>query len=134
MIYFFINILMYLVTILFLVKYFQNKMSITSFIIILFNMNTFFIFIYQNINYLYGLLLLIISLILYYFINLFDLQNKEIILIKNGNINFHEIINNYGYYHLINYLKRHHIKLEEVNYCLKRGHKLIIIKNGQLVK
>lgn len=130
MIYFFINIIMYLVMILLLVKYFQNKMTITSFIIILFNMNVYLFFIYQNINYLYGLLVLIVSLILYYFINMLSNDNKEIILIKNGKINFHELIENYSYYKLINYLKYRHIKLDEVDYCIKKGSQLAIIKNN----
>lgn len=134
MIYFFINTLMYLVITMFLVKYFQDKMTITSFIIILFNMNVFFFFIYKNINFIYGLLFLIISLILYYFISLFIKDSKEVILIQNGNINFHEIINNYSYQRLIKYLKKHNIKLSDVNYCLKRGNKLTVIQDKKIIK
>ncbi len=129
MVYFFINIILYLVSILFLVKYYLKRMTIVSFIIILFNMNVFFFFIYENINYIFGLLLIIISLILEYFINLLTNNNQEIILIKKGNINFHEVINHYSYHKLINYLKRHNINLNDVDYCLKQGHKLTVIKN-----
>lgn len=132
MIYFFVNIIMYLVIIIFLIKYFYNKMTITSFIIILFNMNVFFFFIYQEINFIYGLVILMISLILYYFINLFTNEQKEIVLIKNGNINFHEVINHYSYHRLINYLKCHNIKLNEVNYCIKKGNSLTIIKDNKI--
>lgn len=133
MIYFFINITMYLVAIILLIKYFQSNMTITSFIIILFNMNVFFFFIYHEINFIYGLLFLIISLILYYFINLFNNEQKEVILIRKGNINFHETINNYSYHKLINYLKRHHINLNEVDYCIKRGNRLTIIKDKEII-
>ena len=132
MIYFFINITMYLIIIIILVKYFYNKMTITSFIIIIFNMNVFFFFIYKDINFIYGLLFLIVSLILYYFINMFNTIEREIILIKDGRINFHEVINNYSYSKLIKYLKKHHIKLEEVSYCLKRGRKITIIKDQKI--
>ena len=132
MIYFFINIISYLIVILLLVRYYYDKMNSINFIIILFNMNVFFFFIYQNINFIYGVLVLIITLILKYFINLFTSDNKEIILIKDGNINFHELINHYSYYKLVNYLKRHHINLSEVNYCIKYGNKLTIIKNKNI--
>ena len=134
MIYFFINITLYLGTIIFLVKYFQNNMDITKFIIVLFDMNMFLFFIYQNINYIYGLLFLIVSLFFHYFVNLLNNNEKEIVLIQNGNINFHEVISYYSYHRLINYLKRHHIKIEEVSYCLKRGNKLTIIKDSKVIK
>ena len=130
MIYFFINIMMYLVIILFLIKYFYHNMTIISFIIILFDMNVFLFFIYQNINFLYGILILSVSLILYFFMNLMMHIEKEVILIQNGNINFHEIINNYSYDKLISYLHRHNLKLSDINYCFKRGNKLTIIKKN----
>ncbi len=133
MIYFFINILMYLVTILLLISFFYKRMTITSFIIILFNMNVYFFFIYQNINFLYGLLFLLISLILYYFVEIIIKESKEVLLIQKGNINFHEVISNYSSQRLINYLKHHKIKLDEVDYCLKRGNRLTTIKNNKLI-
>lgn len=129
MIYFFLNIMLYLITILLLVKYFYHKMTVNNFIIIIFNLNIFFFFIYQEINYVYGLLFLIISLILNYFINLITNREREVVLIKNGNINFHELINSYSYFKLINYLKRHHIKIDDVTYCFKQGERLTIIKD-----
>lgn len=129
MIYFFLNIVMYLIILMFLIRFFYSRLTIISFIIILFNMNCYFFFIYKNLNFLYGLLLLIMSITIDYLVNIYDKNNKEVVLIKNGNINFHEVINNYSYHKLINYLKRHHIKLNEVNYCLKQGMKITIIKN-----
>ena len=129
MIYFFINIIMYLIIIMILVKYLKNNINIFTFIIILFNMNTSFVFIYQNVNFIYELLVLIISLIIYYFINLFNKVDEEIVLIKDGNINFHELVNNYSYHKLIRYLKIHHLKLNEITYCIKKGSRLVIIKN-----
>ena len=116
-----------------LIKSFYDNMSILSFIIILFNMNVTFIFIYKNISFIYGLLVIIISLILYYFINLFNKTNEEIILIKDGNINFHELVNHYNYYKLINYLKFHHLKLNEIAYCIKKGNKLMVIKHKNIL-
>ena len=129
MIYFFINILMYLIIIFLLLKYYYNKMNITSFIMILFNMNIYFIFIYKDINFLYGILVLIMSLIISYFFSLFNKNNEEIILIKDGNINFHELVNYYSYYKLVKYLKIRHIKLDEIAYCIKKNNNLVVIKN-----
>lgn len=132
MIYFFINIIMYLVIISFLLVYFKNKMTINSLIVILFNMNVFFLFIYKNINFIYGLIVLLFSLVFYYFSNTFTKEYQEIILIKDGNINFHELINNYSYYKLVNYLKIHHLKLDEIAYCIKKGNRLTVIKNQDI--
>ncbi len=113
----------------FLIKYFSNRMNITNFMIILFNMNVFFLFIYQNINFFYGLLYALISLIASYFSDLFKKNSHEVILIKDGNINFHELVNHYSYYKLINYLKWRRIKLNEVAYCIMKNNHLTIIKN-----
>ena len=132
MIYFFINIIMYLILILLLIRYFRNKANVTSFMLILFNMNVYFMFIYQDINFVYGIIVLIISLILYSFFMLFNKQNKEVILIKDGNINFHELIENYSYRSLINYLKFRHLKLDEIAYLIKNSNGLTVIKNKQI--
>ncbi len=134
MIYFFINILMYLIVILILMKYFLYKNDANSFIIVLFNMNIYFFFIYQNINFIYGLIMAILSLILYRLLQLFKKDNKEIILIRDGNINFHEIINNYSYFKLINYLKIRHLKLDEISYCILKNNELVVIKNNEVNK
>ena len=132
MIYFFMNILMYLVIILLLIRILYYKMNIINFIIILFNVNIAFILIYKNINFLYGIIIAIISLICSYFFNLLITDNKEIILIKDGNINFHELVNNYSYYRLIRYLKLHHISLDEVAYLIKKNNNITVIKNRDI--
>ena len=120
MIYFFINVIMYLIMLFLLIKYYEHQMNTTSFIIILFNMNVYFLFIYQDINFLYGLMVLIFSFVLSTFFNLFTKNNQEVILIKDGNVNFHELLNHYSYYKLVNYLKIRHIHLDEVAYCIKK--------------
>ena len=132
MIYFFINVLMYLVMMLLLCKYFSYRMNIYSFLIIMFNLNISFIFVYLDINFIYGLLCMLISVLLYYFVNLFNKNNRDIILIKDGNINFHELINNYSYSKLVNYLKIKNIKLDEVAYLIKRNNNLVLIKNKEI--
>ena len=130
MIYFFINITMYLLLLFIIIYYYKDKMTINNFIMILFNMNVFVLFIYQNINFIYGIMVFIISIVISNFISLFNKTNKEIILIKNGNINFHELINNYSYHKLINYLKIHHIHLDEIEYGILKNNKLLIIKSN----
>ncbi len=129
MIYFFINVMMYLIIIMCLCLYYKDRINIINFIIILFNMNVFFIYIYQNINFIYGIITVLISLIIYYFINLFNKKEEEIILIQDGNINFHELIKHYHYNKLIRYLKFHHFHLDEIEYCILKNNKLITIRN-----
>ena len=131
MVYFFLNVVMYLVMILFLIKYF-NKMNIVSFIIVLFNMNVFFIFILKDINFIYGLMVICISIIMYSFINLFHQENKEFILIQKGNINFQDLIKSNSYFKMLNYLKKHHIKIDEVEYCLIKNNDIIVIRNKDI--
>ena len=132
MIYFFINIMIYLTIVFLLLKYFRNKMNITNFIIILFNMNIYFIFIYKDINFIYGILVLLISIIFSYSFSFFNKNKEEVILIKDGNINFHELVNYYSYYKLVKYLKIRNIKLDEISYCIKKNNNLIIIKNKDI--
>lgn len=132
MIYFFINILMYLIIIFFLIWYYRNKMNMISFMMILFNMNIYFVFIDRDINFLYGILVLFSSVIISYFFSLFSKNNQEVILIKDGNINFRELVNSYSYYRLIRYLKIHHINLDEVSYCIKKNNNLVVIKNKDI--
>ena len=132
MIYFFINVLMYLIIIFFQIWYYRNKMNMISFMMILFNMNIYFVFIDRDINFLYGILVLISSVIISYFFSLFSKNNQEVILIKDGNINFRELVNSYSYYRLIRYLKIHHINLDEVSYCIKKNNNLVVIKNKDI--
>ena len=132
MIYFFMNYVFYLIILLFLSNYFKNNFDLKIIIIIFFNISIFTLFTYHNINIIYGVIVLIISLFIYYITSYFNKENKEIILIKDGNINFHELINNYSYHKLINYLKIRHIKLEEVSYCIMKNKRLIVIKNKDI--
>ncbi len=129
MIYFFINVIMYLMMILFLCWYFKYKMNIYNFIIILFNLNSFFFFIYRDINFLYGFIFVILSIALYKLLSYFNHDKEDILLIKDGNINFHELVNHYSYSKLINYLKTRNIKLDEIKYCVLKNNQLVIVKN-----
>ena len=127
MIYFF-NILGYLIVNILITYYFRNKMNIMSFIIILFHLNLSFFLIYQEINVIYFLILSILSILLY---NLFFIRknNKEIILVQDGNINFHEIVNYYSYQKLMAYIKMKKVLLNEIAYLIKKDNQLILIKN-----
>ena len=130
MIYYFVNIVFYLIILLFLIDYFKNNMNCKILMVLVFNINVFTIFIYKNINFLYGFVVIIMSLILYFFTDLFNKNNEEIILIKDGNINFHELVNNYSYKRLLNYLKIRHIKLDEIAFCILKNNQLTIIKTN----
>ena len=127
--FYFFNGIMYLVVILFLSLYFKKEKTYFSFIIILFNMNLSIILLINNINVLWQLLFSLISIVLYNFINLFNKENKEVILINHGVINFHEVISYYNYQKLMCYLKLRKIKLEDVLYCIKSNHHLVVVKN-----
>lgn len=129
--FYFINIMMYLVNIIILVSYLEKKKSFLSLIMILFNLQLSFILIYLNYNFLYGILSSIISITFFKFLEAFKENNNEVILIKEGNVNFHNIVNYYSFFKLMNYLKRRHVHLEEVEYCLKKNNHLIIIKNKE---
>lgn len=126
--FYFFNGLMYLTVILFLGLYFRKEINYFSFLIILFNMNLSIIMILKNINVLWEILFSLISIILYYFINLFNKENKEVILINHGIINFNKVINYYNYQKLMCYLKLRKIKLEDVLYCIKSNHRLVVVK------
>ena len=128
----FFNVIMYLIILLLLIMFFKNKVNIFSFLILLFNLDIYFLFIYLNINIVYGILTGIISIILYLFVVSFDKEDEESILIKNGNINFHEVIKHYSYHKLFNYLKLRKIKLDEIEYCIKSNNRLIVIKNKNI--
>ena len=132
MIYFFINIIIYFIINLLFANYFKNKINILSFLIIMFNMNISFFFIYKEINIIYFLLIGLLSISLY---NLFNKKiEDEVILVNRGNINFHELVSKYSYFKFVNYLKLHHIKLDEINYCIKKGNNIIVIKNKDNLK
>ena len=95
-------------------------------------MNISFFFLYQDLNFIYFLFLSILTILIYQFILLFKRKNKEIILIKEGNINFHAVINHYSLSKLVLYLKIRRIRIDEVEYCLLKGSHLFIIKNNSI--
>lgn len=136
MIYFYINLVMYSLLIVILYKYFnRNKITILDFLLLFFNINLYLILLFKDFNFIYGLISsILIILIKELSLLLFkDKNNKEVILIKQGMINFHELVNNnYSYNKLINYLKKKKIKLDEIEYCLLNNNKLTIIKNGDI--
>lgn len=132
MIYFFLNIVMYLVINGFMIVYFKNRMNLFSFLLVLFNMNLSFILIMLDYNFIYDIFFSLITLLFYHFFTLWEKSNKEIVLIKDGNINFHNLINYYSFNKLWLYLKIRNIKLDEVAYCIKSNHGLIIIKNKDI--
>lgn len=132
MIYFFLNVVMYLFMFLLVIYYFKNKINLTSFLLIIFNMNISLIFIILNYNFLYGMLFSLLSIIFYKFVILFEKNSKEIILIKDGNINFHELIKNYSFQRLLLDLKIRHIRLDEIAYFIKNKYGITIIKNQEI--
>ena len=132
MIYFLINVVMYLIMIVGISYYYKDKMNLYSFLMILFNMNIFFLFLDRDINFIYGFIVVVISILVYHFPLLFKKEDEEIILIKNGNISFRDVINHYSLHKLINYLKRRRIKIDEVAFCIKNNNHLTIIKNKDI--
>lgn len=136
MIYFFINMIMYILLIIMLYKYFERtRISLLDFLLLLFNANVYLILLFNNFNFLYGTFFSLSTIIIkkaYYCFsnNIKNDNNKEVILIKEGLINFHELVkNNYSYNKLVKYLKRKKIMLDEIEYCFLKDNKLMIIKN-----
>ena len=118
-----------------LYKYFERtRISILDFLLLLFNANVYLIFLFNDLNFLYGLLFSLSTIIIkkayYYFSSVKNNKQEEVVLIKEGLINFHELVkNNYSYNKLIKYLKRKKIMLDEIEYCFLKDNRLIIIKN-----
>jgi len=137
MIYFYINLVMYSLLIVILYKYFNRvKITILDFLLLFFNINLYLILLFKDFNFIYGLISsILIILIKELCLLLFKEKKyeKQIFLIKEGIINFHELVNNnYSYDKLINYLKRKKIKLDEIEYCILNNNKLTIIKNSDI--
>jgi len=136
MIYFYINLVMYSLLIVILYKYFNRvKITILDFLLLFFNINLYLILLFKDFNFIHGIISsILIILIKELSLLLFkEKNNKEIFLIKEGIINFHELVNNnYSYDKLINYLKRKRIKLDEIEYCILKDSKLTIIKNSDI--
>ena len=133
MIYLFFNILMYFIINMMMVFIMKNKINIYNFIIFLFHLNLSFFFIYHDVNFIYFLLFSISTILIYKIIFYYKEQGEEIILIKDGNINFHNLLQYYSYQKLVNYLKIRNIKLDEISYFILRNNHLIIIKD-KLIK
>ena len=137
MIYFYINLVMYSLLIVILYKYFNRvKITILDFLLLFFNINLYLILLFKDFNFIYGLISsILIILIKELSLLLFKEKKheKQIFLIKEGIINFHELVNNnYSYDKLINYLKRKRIKLDEIEYCILKDKRLTIIKNSDI--
>ena len=136
MIYFYINLVMYSLLIVILYKYFNRvKITILDFLLLFFNINLYLILLFKDFSFIYGLISsILIILIKELSLLLFkDKNNKEIFLIKEGIINFHELVNNnYSYNKLINYLKKKKIKLDEIEYCILKNNELTLIKNNDI--
>ena len=133
MIYLFFNVLMYFLIDIMIAFIMKNKINVYTFIILIFHLNLSFFFIYHDINFIYFLLFTISTIIIYKIIIYYQNHDDEIILIKDGNINFHNLITYYSYQKLINYFKIRHIKLDEIFFCFLKNNNLIIIKD-KLIK
>ena len=129
MIYFFINALMIITINLGVIYYFKNKKSFYSFLIILFNMNIGFLFLNNNINGIYFVFSSIILILTYKFFLYNSKEEKEVILVKDGNIVFNKLIENYSLFKLLSYLRLHHIKIDDIAYLVKKGSSIVVIKN-----
>jgi len=134
---YFINMLMYTFLIIMLYQYFnKTKITILDFLLLLITVNIYTIFIFYNLNFLYGFFFSIIVIIikkLYFLIINNKKIEKESILIKEGLINFHTLVeNNYSYNKLIKFLKKRKINLDEIEYCFLKNDDLLIIKNDKI--
>jgi len=133
MIYLFFNVLMYFFINMLMVFILKNKINIYTFVILIFHLNLSFFFIYHDVNFIYFLLFSVVSFLLYKVVFYYQSMNEDIILIKDGNINFHNLVKYYSYQKLINYLKIRNIKLDEISFCILKDNRLVIIKD-KLIK
>ena len=132
--------MIYFIIILGLLYYYNSHgLKMLNFVVIIFNLNIYIIFLYFNYNILYALLvsfLIIMISKLYEYIDKIilkkDKMTQETILIKNGIINFKELIDNeYNYNKLLTALKRKGIKeISSIEYCIKKDNDLLILKNS----
>ena len=137
MFYFIMKIIVYLLLIIIIYHYYsKNKINILKFLIILFLLNIYFVLLYKNINIIIGILITLLVLIIERLYNYLYDDNKEVknnkVLIKNGNINFNNLINNkYSYNKLINCIKRKGIKdLSKIDYCVLYKNDLIVFSDN----
>lgn len=114
-----------------------KKITILDFVLLVFNMNLYVIFILKDIHFFIGLLCsLVIILVKELCLSLFKVIKKdikEIVLIKNGMIDFHSIVSNKIDFHkLVKDIKKRKIRIDEIEYCLKKDDDLIIVKNKDI--
>lgn len=134
MIYLFFNIIMYFFINMVIVWLFKEKINVFTFIIIIFHLNLSFYFIYNDINFIYFLLFSIFSILIYQiFFYYKNKSNNEIILIKDGNIIFNNLLKYYSYNKLLTNLKLRNIKLDEISFGILKDNHLVIIKD-QIIK
>ena len=138
MVYFILNIFVYMIFIVFYYLYLSlKKITILDFVLLVFNMNLYVIFILKDIHFFIGLLCsLVIILVKELCLSLFKVIKKdikEIVLIKNGMIDFHSIVSNKIDFHkLVKDIKKRKIRIDEIEYCLKKDDDLIIVKNKDI--
>jgi len=137
MFYFIMKIAVYLLLIIIIYHYYsKNRINILNFLIILFLLNIYFVLLYKDINIIIGILITFLVLIIERLYNYLYLNNNEVnknkILIKNGNINFNNLINNkYSYHKLIKNIKRKGIKdLSKIDYCVLYKNDLIVFSDN----
>lgn len=139
MIYFFIDVVMSIIAIILLYTYFNyRKITLFDFLLMLFNVNLYCLFLYLEYNFLYGVLVSFLTVVireLYVYLKseVNRHESQEFVLISEGMINFHHLVKaGYSYDKLIKTLKKKKIYLDEVAYCLIRDDELIVIKSQDL--
>ena len=116
----------------FLIKYFEKKMNLITFFLLLFSFNIFIIMIYMNYNFLYAISMSLITIIIYQFLLSINKVGEEHLLIKDGNINFHEVIKYYNLKKLVLEMKKRGLRLDEIAFCIKKDNELIVMKNKDI--
>lgn len=137
MFYFFLNILAYFI--LFLIIYYcisQKHITILDFLMMFFLLNIYFVFILNEINFIVGLLMtlmvVLIKCLYQYLYTLNEIKSsKNNVLINRGHLNFKGLIDNkYSYQKLITNLKRKGIKkIEDIDYCALYNNELIVFRS-----
>lgn len=137
MFYFIMKIVVYLLLITIIYHYYnKNKINILNLLIMLFLLNIYFVLLIKDINIMIGILITLLVLIIERLYNYLYFDNKEIrnnkVLIKNGNINFNNLINNkYSYHKLVKNIKRKGIKdLSKIDYCVLYKNDLIVFSDN----
>ena len=58
--------------------------------------------------------------------------SEEHVLIKDGNICFHEVIKHYSFQKLVFEMKKRGLRLDEIAFCIKKDNELIVMKNKDI--